>query len=114
MCPSGGQQVCWQGFGGSVLMAEGLAGCWCMLCMQLGSTGSARLPQASTCLKAGRWSGVFRATSHSPVHLQEDSVWRAGVCSQLSALLFTQPWESGSGLGGARVTPPRLFPDPSP
>lgn len=112
--PKWGTEVCWQGFGGSVLMAEGMAQCWCLLCMQLGGTGTTRLPKASTCLKAGKGSRVFRAISHSPVHLQEDSVWGAGVCSQCTALLFTQPLESGSGSGGARVTPPRLFPDPSP
>lgn len=37
MCPSGGQQVCWQGFAGGVLMAEGVASCWSVLCMQLGT-----------------------------------------------------------------------------
>lgn len=39
------------GFGGGELTAEGVARCWCMLCMQLGGTGTKRLPQASTCLK---------------------------------------------------------------
>lgn len=32
-------------------MAEGVARCWCMLCMQLRGTGTKRLSQASTCLK---------------------------------------------------------------
>lgn len=72
--PSGGQQVCWQGFAGVMLMAGGVARCWCVLCMQLGGTGTMRLPQASTCLKAGKGSGVFRDISRSPVQLQEDSV----------------------------------------
>lgn len=43
-----------------LLMAEGVS-------MQLGGTGTMRLPQASACLKAGKGSEVFRATSPSPV-----------------------------------------------
>lgn len=42
MCPRGGQQSCWQGFGGGELMAEGVACSW----GTLGLRGSPRPPSA--------------------------------------------------------------------
>lgn len=99
VCPSGGQQVWWQGFGGGVLMAEGVACCWGMLCMQLGDTGTTRLPQASTCLKAGKGSGVFRAASHSPGGCRRTRCEGQGSAASVQHCSSPSPGKAARGSG---------------
>lgn len=72
MCPSLGQRVCWQGFAGGVLMAEGGGTLLERAVHAAGGHWQYKAP--STCHKAGKGSGVFRDISLSPVQLQEDLV----------------------------------------